>query len=404
MSTKKPSAKPHYGLPDDPTLSSPEYERQDVFAEPAEATLLNTHEVDPSADELGGPEFREAWQRARRLRAKERRLREEAGPITGELATVPAAQDSAAATAAGTWGTGKKKKKKNRYSFGVVVLTQGKRPEDLQRGIASLFRQKGVDLDVVCVCNGGTLPSLPGRVKRLMLPENVGIPAGRNEGVPFVDGEFLFFLDDDAWLPDETSLLKMAQLMRTKPNIGLIQPQVADPENPESPKRWIPRLRKRSAAHSSNVFSVWEGAVCLQRRAFDKAGGWPAPFWYAHEGIELAWRIWDAGYQVWYMGDLTVAHPVMDPKRHEEYFFMNARNRVWLARRNLPFPLNLAYVSSWTLVQMMRWANKPDQLKPWFEGWRAGWRTDPWGSEGPKKKLSGRTLLAMSAHGRPPVI
>ena len=291
-----------------------------------------------------------------------------------------------------------------RYGFGVVVLTQGDRPDELRRGLESLLAQRGVDLDVICVGNGWEPTWLPDGVRSLALPDNLGIPAGRNEGVPHVKGEFLFFLDDDAWLPDDTTLLRMAQLMRTQPRIGLVQPRVVDPSRDDAPRRWIPRLRKGSAEHSSTVFSVWEGAVALQRRAFDECGGWPAPFWYAHEGIELAWRVWDAGYQVWYMGDLTVAHPVIDPKRHDEYFFMNARNRVWLARRNLPFPFSWAYVGSWTLVQTVRWGRKPDHLRPWFDGWRAGWREDPWGEDEPQRKLSGRGLLAMSVNGRPPVV
>lgn len=292
----------------------------------------------------------------------------------------------------------------SRYGFGVVVLTQGKRPDDLRRGFESLLAQRGVDLDVVCVGNGWEPEGLPDGVKSMALPENVGIPAGRNEGVPQVSGEFLFFLDDDAWLPDDTTLLRMAQLMRTQPEIGLVQPRVVDPSRDDAPTRWIPRLRKGASDHSSNVFSVWEGAVALQRRAFDACGGWPAPFWYAHEGIELAWRVWDAGYKVWYMGDLTVAHPVIDPKRHAEYFYMNARNRVWLARRNLPWPLNWAYVGSWTLVQAARWARTPEQLRPWFRGWKDGWSDDPWAADEEHRKLSGRGLLAMSIAGRPPIV
>ena len=291
-----------------------------------------------------------------------------------------------------------------RYTFGVVVLSQGKRLDDLNRGFESLLAQKGVDLDIVCVGNGWEPEGIPAQVKKLGLPENLGIPAGRNAGVPHVDGEFLFFLDDDAWLPDDTSLMRMAQLMRTKPQIGLIQPRVEEPGGPDAPKRWIPRLKKGSADHSSNVFSVWEGAVCMQRRAFDECGGWPAPFWYAHEGIELAWRVWDAGYIVWYMGDLAVAHPVIDPRRHDEYFYMNARNRVWLARRNLPWPFSWAYVGSWTLMQFIKWANKPHQLKAWMEGWRAGWRLDPWGQDEDRQKLSRRGVLRMSRHGRPPIV
>lgn len=291
-----------------------------------------------------------------------------------------------------------------KYSFGVVVLSQGKRLDDLNRGFQSLLAQKGVELDVVCVGNGWDPEGIPSEVKTLGLPENLGIPAGRNAGVPHVSGEFLFFLDDDAWLPDDTTLMRMAQLMRAKPKIGLIQPRVEEPGGPDAPKRWIPRLKKGEAEHSSNVFSVWEGAVCMQRKTFDECGGWPAPFWYAHEGIELAWRVWDAGYIVWYMGDLAVAHPVIDPRRHDEYFYMNARNRVWLARRNLPWPFSWAYVGSWTLMQCVKWANKPHQLRAWMEGWRAGWRLDPWNADEDRRKLTGRGVLRMSRHGRPPIV
>ncbi|RAF73280.1 glycosyltransferase family 2 protein, partial [Burkholderia multivorans] len=41
-----------------------------------------------------------------------------------------------------------------KYTFGVVVLTQGKRLEELNRGFDSLLAQKGVELDIVCVGNG----------------------------------------------------------------------------------------------------------------------------------------------------------------------------------------------------------------------------------------------------------
>lgn len=291
-----------------------------------------------------------------------------------------------------------------RYDYGVVVLTQGKRLPDLRRGLDSLLAQEGVNLDIVCVGNGWEPTGLPEGIKSLALPENLGIPAGRNQGVSSVQGEFLFFLDDDAWLPDTTTLHTIAREMRDDPKIGLIQPRVEDPAGPPAPRRWIPRLKKGDATHSSPVFSVWEGAVALQRAAYDKAGGWGAPYWYAHEGIELAWRVWDAGYRVWYDGDIRAAHPVIDQRRHDEYFFMNARNRVWLARRNLPLPLGAAYVASWTLMQTVAWSRRPKELKSWYSGWLAGWKQDPWGPDEEQRKLSSRGMLRMAAHGRPPVV
>ncbi len=65
--------------------------------------------------------------------------------------------------------------------------------------IESLLAQEGVEVDVVVVGNGWQPEGLP-EVRGVFLPEDVGIPGGRNAGVPAVRGELLFFLDDDARL------------------------------------------------------------------------------------------------------------------------------------------------------------------------------------------------------------
>ena len=285
-------------------------------------------------------------------------------------------------------------------TVGVVLLTQGTRPDDLARGIRSLLAQKDVRLDIVCVGNGWQPSDLPAAVKTLGLPENLGIPAGRNRGVSRVAGEFLFFLDDDASIPDPHFLRDAVGVLRADPTIGLLQPRVVDPAGIASPRRWIPRIRKGEATHSSNVFSVWEGAVLLPRAAFDATGGWAEPFFYAHEGIELAWRVWDLGLRAWYAGDLQANHPVIAPTRHADYYRLNARNRVWLARRNLPVPLVPVYAGSWLLIQILRWARNPSALRAWLAGFREGWTTDP----GERRPLKARTVWRMTLAGRPPIV
>jgi GT2 family glycosyltransferase len=140
------------------------------------------------------------------------------------------------------------------------------------------------------------------------------------------------------------------------------------------------------------VLSVWEGALVLRREVFDATGGWPAPFFYAHEGIELAWRVWDAGYRVHYAGDLCVEHPLVHQSRHAGHLRYDARNRVWLARRNLPWPAAAAYVAMWTAVQLVRLGRRPAELRAWLAGWLEGWRSDP----GERRPMRYRTLVRMA--------
>lgn len=292
-----------------------------------------------------------------------------------------------------------------RPQIGVVVLTMGKRPDDLDSGLRSLLAQQGVDLDIVVVGNGWQPTGLPesvgrNRVRALALPENVGIPAGRNAGVPHVHGDLLFFLDDDASLADDGFLAEVARRFAADPHLGLIQPRVVDPAGTPAPGRWVPRLRTGDPAEPGPATSLWEGAVAIRRGVLAAAGGWPDEFFYAHEGIDLCWRVWDAGYIPWYAGDLVVHHPVIDPARHAEYLHMNARNRVWLARRNLPLVLELAYVGSWTALTMLRLRRDPAARRAWLDGLRDGLATRPHG----RRPVHWRTVWAMTKAGRPPVI
>jgi len=283
---------------------------------------------------------------------------------------------------------------------GVVVLTQGRRPADLDRAVRSVLAQRGIAPDVVVVGNGWQPAGLPAGVRALGLPENVGIPAGRNAGVPAVTGDLLLFLDDDATLTDPGFLAEAVRRFAADPDLGLLQPRVDGPDGVPGPRRWTPRMRVGDRRRSSPAFSVWEGAVVVRRAVFERTGGWPEPFFYAHEGIELAWRVWDAGAVVRYAGDLAVEHPLTVTTRHRDFYRLNARNRIWLAKRNLPWVLGVPYVLSWTGLQIVRSVRSPATLLPWFRGWLEGWRADA----GPRRPLRWATVARMTRLGRPPVV
>lgn len=280
---------------------------------------------------------------------------------------------------------------------GVVILTMGARPDELHRAIASVLAQRGVDIDVVVVGNGWEPTGID--VRGIGLPENIGIPAGRNAGVPHVSGDLLFFLDDDAALADPNFLATIVSRFQADPSLGLIQPRVKDPGGRKSPGRWVPRLRVGDPAQPGPATALWEGAVAIRRDLFEQIGGWPEPFFYAHEGIELVWRVWDAGFVAWYAGDLVVHHPVIDPARHDIYYRMNARNRVWLAKRNLPRALGPLYVGSWVAITLAR---RPDQQarRAWFAGLREGLRVNPGG----RRPMRWATVWTMTKAGRPPIV
>jgi len=261
-----------------------------------------------------------------------------------------------------------------------------------------VLAQRSVHLDVLVVGNGWQPDGLPDGVRGLGLADNAGIPAGRAAGVPAVAGDLLLFLDDDAWLPDPGLLAEVARRFAADPGLGLLQPRICD-EDGGTPRRWVPRLRVGDPARSSDVAAVWEGALVARRQAYERAGGWPVEFFYGHEGVDLAWGVWDAGARVRYAGDLVACHPRVAPARHPGAQRVWARNRVWLARRRLPAPLGVVYVAVWTALTVLR-ARRVGDLRDALLGVLDGLRQPP----SLRKPVSWRTVWRMTRAGRPPVV
>jgi GT2 family glycosyltransferase len=290
-------------------------------------------------------------------------------------------------------------------TFGVVVLTRGDRPEALAAALASLQHQEGVELDIVVVGNGWDPSGLPDGVRGHFEPEDRGIPAGRNAGVPHVGGELLFFLDDDATLVEPDALAYVAGELRKKMprarSCGLAQLRVEPTEGSAYSRDWVPRLRIGDRRRPSDVTVVWEGAVGMPRAVFEQVGGWPEEFRFVHEGVDLAWRVMDAGYRVRYAAERSVTHPPRGPAadRHGYSVRYAARNRVFVARRNLPWVLGFFFVASFRL-RTWRGLNTPELREAAREGYRAG-RVEPCGE---RRRLRWSTVWRMTRLGRPPVV
>ena len=284
-------------------------------------------------------------------------------------------------------------------TFGCILLTMGRRPEDLRQALDSLLAQRGVELDIVVVGNEWEPTGLPDGVRGVGSPVNLGIPAGRNLGVPHTRGELLFFLDDDASLASPGALAAVARRFDEDPELGMLQLRVAPRDGGASARDWVPRLRVGDRSRSSDITAVWEGAVAMRRGVFDAVGGWPADFRFVHEGIDLGWRVMDAGHRVAYAGDIVALHPSPTGTPHGYSFYYGARNRVWLARRHLPLPLAVLYVSGFvlrTLPRLRSGRNAREALR----GYRDGLR----GPGGERRPLRARTLWRMTRAGRPPIM
>ncbi|MEV7461438.1 glycosyltransferase family 2 protein [Streptomyces rubiginosohelvolus] len=295
--------------------------------------------------------------------------------------------------------------------IGVSIVTMGDRPQAVEALLASVAMQDVRPTRLVIIGNGTALPDyssapgledLDGGVTTIELPENLGCPGGRNEGLRRLaeigDVDVVIELDDDGLLVDKDVFRRVRDHFAADDRLGIVGFRIAD-ETGETQRRHVPRLRAGDPMRGGPVTAFLGGGHAFSMKMLAETGLWPAEFFFTHEETDLAWRALDAGWKVEYDPELLLQHPKTSPARHAVYYRMTARNRVWLARRNLPLPLVPAYLGTWTLLTLAR-TRDPKGLRAWAGGFVEGVRTPC----GERRPMRWSTVWQMTRLGRPPVI
>jgi GT2 family glycosyltransferase len=283
-----------------------------------------------------------------------------------------------------------------------VVLTTGNRPAELAAAVESALAQ-GTTGAVLVVVQGASV-AIPSDVaggtgvEVLRLEKNAGIPGGRDAGMRAVDADVVFFLDDDARYARPDVAAGVLGDMAARPSLAVVSLRIVDEEG-ETLSRHVPRIGGGSAGRSGPTTTFLGGACAIRRSAYLEVGGYHAAYWYGHEELDLAWRLLDAGWDVWYEGAPAVIHPhapvgASDGSR----WSLLGRNRVRLARRNLPHPIDWAHTVVWLGIGLVR-ARSAVNRRSYWTGWWSGWH-------GPidRRTISWATVLRMCRLGRPPIV
>lgn len=280
-----------------------------------------------------------------------------------------------------------------------VIITMGTRPAELQRAIASTQQMREQGVQLVLIGNGADLPSVPSDVTTVRLPENLGVAGGRNAGVEASTGDVIIFLDDDGWFTDPGLADHVADRFAADPKLAVLAFRVIDPTGGTGVRWHVPRLRAGDPGRSSPVTTFVGAGFAARRSAYLEAGGLPAEFFFAHEETDLAWQLIDRGYTLEYDADARMCHPPVSNARHDIWYRYDGRNRVLLARRNLPSLLGAVYLFDWLVLTAIR-ERSPGALRTWLSGFAEGWRMDP----GRRRPISMRTAWRMTRAGRPPIV
>lgn len=238
------------------------------------------------------------------------------------------------------------------HFLSLIVITRNRR-EELQTTLCSL-KEQDAEFELIVVDNGSDDGS-PTMVRDVWpeaviieLKTNQGVGGGRNRGIEAASGEILVFLDDDASFARHDTLSRITKRFEENRQLGILATNSILAFSKEPEIAAIPRRDKRIC--ETDYAASYFCGVCfaLRRELVTKIGLFFEPYMYSCEELDLSWRAIEGGYQIMWAADIVVLHRRTLVERHPgRWVYSNARNRVWLAARHLPWRYVVSHGLLW---------------------------------------------------------
>lgn len=216
----------------------------------------------------------------------------------------------------------------------VIIITRD-RLAKLKRCLESV-RNIMTGAEVIVVDNGSSdgteayLAHLPGIIG-VRLHENSGVAKARNIGAAKAVGEFLMFLDDDAWI-GSLDFEEIKKYFAQHPEVALIAPRILYPDGrvqesvrtfPTWPAlfwrgsglyKLLPNVRfyRRYVSFESTILheADWVIGACqiIRRSAFIKSGKLDERYFFGYEDAEFCRRLKHDGWRIMYWPEAVIYH------------------------------------------------------------------------------------------------
>ena len=183
------------------------------------------------------------------------------------------------------------------------------------------------------------------QVKVIKSDENLGFAGGNNLGIQAAHGKYLFFINNDAILPQLSALSLLINRLESSDQIGMVCPKIRFTWG-EQPLSKI-TLRNKSIGFGEQDNGQYDtphptpyahgAAMMVKREVIEKVGMMPECYFLYYEELDWSMMIRRAGYEIWYEPACTIFHKEsqttgqMSPLK--TYYII--RNRLLFAQRNI---------------------------------------------------------------------
>jgi len=226
--------------------------------------------------------------------------------------------------------------------------------------LESIFEQNFTDYELVVVdnnSNDGSTEYIKENFPNITLienPENFGFAGGNNAGIKACNGEWIFFLNNDAIL-EKSCLEFLAKHIETKQLIYMPLMLKADsPEFVDSagdmlyPWGYAYRYDNVPASkflESKEIALACCGAAMFNRELIEKLNGFDEDFFLYYEDVDLSLRARHLGAKIWLVPQAKVFHKgsaTVGKKTSSRLYYIE-RNRFFAKLKNFPLSTLIKY-------------------------------------------------------------
>lgn len=232
-------------------------------------------------------------------------------------------------------------------------------------------------------------------VKVVALASNEGVAGGRNRGAEAARGSLLLFIDDDAEFVSPEATWQMVRYFAKDPGLACVGFCILDSSTEEQERKSIPRLDKKILAEDYAATYFCGAGFGFRRQAFLELGMFWEPLVYGGQELDLSYRALDHGYGILQSQQIKVLHKSVKTARPPgQWVYFNARDRWWIAVRNLPWRYVVSTAAMWWFYTA--WLGmRRRQLGYFFRGFFAGLSGFPRALKG-RRKVRPETLRQVS--------
>ncbi|MFA5155648.1 MAG: glycosyltransferase family 2 protein [Patescibacteria group bacterium] len=258
------------------------------------------------------------------------------------------------------------------FSF---IIVNYRTAELTVRCLTSILNNCRGSYEIIVIDNGsndGSADRLAGefaeRIRLVRNQENLGFARANNQGAELAGGQYLFFLNSDAFL--KTDILRaVGAAFQDDSQVAIVAPRLVGEDGRPQAKAYGPfpslgyLLYKNLIARQDNDFprrADWTSgaALAIRREVFRALGGWDENFFLYLEDVDLCWRVRQAGYRIKRELSADVIHRqgaslAASPLKRDLYF----QSQEYLFAK---------HYGQWakTILRLIRWPYRHLALKP----------------------------------------